>query len=74
MANPPRSPTTLTTSRNRALDVGTDRGGFPDSIPYDNQAGVPVSAAGGNHKQNVERNGNAFTPGAPAAPDPKPFK
>jgi hypothetical protein len=72
--NPPRSPTNLTTSRNRALDIGTDRGGFPDDLPYDVKAGAPTAAAGGAYRQNVERAGSAFTPGAPAAPDPKPFK
>lgn len=74
MANPPRSPTNLTTSRNRALDLGTDRGGFPDSLPYDPTAGVPTSVAGGTYRENVPRDGTALTPGTPAAADPKPFK
>lgn len=74
MARPPRSPTTLNTPRNRALDVGTSPGGFPDdAVPMDHGAGVPASVAGGQYRDNVA--GSPFTP-APsgAAPDPKPTK
>lgn len=73
MVAPPRSPTNLTTSRNRALDVGTDRGGFPSSPPYDAAAGTPVGWPGsaGAYQHNV---GQAVPPPAPAPPNPKPIK
>lgn len=74
MAKPPRSPTTLNTPRNRALDIGTDKGKFPDDAqPMDHAAGVPASVAGGQYRDNVT--GSPFTnaPNGPA-PDPKPFK
>jgi len=74
MPSPPRSPTKLNTPRNRALDIGTDRGGFPaDAQPMDHEAGVPTSVAGGSYRDNVS--GSPFT-NAPngAAPDPDPIK
>ena len=74
MAKPPRSPTTLNTPRNRALDIGADAGGFPDdATPMDHKAGVPASSAGGAYQDNVS--GSPFT-NAPngAASDPKPIK
>lgn len=74
MANPPRSPSKLNSSRNRALDIGTERSGFPDGIPYDGAAGVPTEHAGGKHVPNVKHDGSAWpTPDARPA-DPKPFK
>lgn len=74
MPTPPRSPTNLRTSRNRALDIGTSRDGFPDSLPYDDKAGVPSSAAGGQYRENVPRDGMPPNPGPAPATDPKPFK
>lgn len=74
MAKPLRSPTTLNTARNRALDIGTDAGGFPDDAqPMDYAAGVPASVAGGAYRDNVA--GSPFTtaPSGPAS-DPKPIK
>lgn len=77
MAQPPRSPTTIPGNpRNRALDIGTDRGGFPADVPYDYNAGCPVAAPmSGTHVPNVPRDGTPFT-NAPdgAAVDPKPIK
>lgn len=73
MPKPPRSPTTLNTPRNRALDIGTDAGGFPaDAVPMDHNAGVPASVAGGQYRDIA---GTPFTP-APsgAAADPKSIK
>ena len=73
MPSPPRSPTTLNTPRNRALDIGTDKGGFPaDAVPLNYEQGVPAASAGGTYS---DQQGTPFTP-APggAAADPKPFK
>jgi hypothetical protein len=69
----PRSPTTLNTSRNRALDIGTDKGGFPAEPAYDAAAGTPVGwpGSGGTFKANVD---SAIKPPAPAPADPKPIK
>lgn len=41
---PPPSPGTLRSSRNRALEIGTDRAGFQGGVAYDAAAGVPVVA------------------------------
>ncbi len=38
---PPRSPGSLRSSRNRALEIGTDRAGFQGGVEYDAHAGVP---------------------------------
>lgn len=71
MATPPRSPTNLTTSRNRALDIGTDRAGFPASPAYDAAAGTPVGwpGSGGTYERNVD----GVPAPAPVA-SPKPIK
>ena len=74
MSKAPRSPTTLNTPRNRALDIGTSPNGFPpDAVPMDHAAGVPASVAGGTHRDNVS--GSPFTnaPSGPAS-DPDPIK
>ena len=39
---PPPSPGDLRSPRNRALEIGTERAGFGDQMPYDTQAGVPM--------------------------------
>lgn len=67
----PRSPTTLNTSRNRALDIGTDKGGFPADLPYDVAGGAPTSIPGGKYADNVS---GAIPSADSAVPDPKPFK
>jgi hypothetical protein len=74
MPSPPRSPTTLNTPRNRALDIGTDKGGFPaDAVPMDHAAGVPSSVAGGTPRDNVS--GSPFTNAPEGAADcPSPIK
>lgn len=41
MAQP--SPGNLRSPRNRALEIGTNPGGFPPDLPYDPQGGHPVS-------------------------------
>ena len=70
----PRSPTTLNTPRNRALDIGTDKGGFPpDAQPMDHTAGVPAAVSGGAYRDNVPTAGHSGTPNG-AATDPSPFK
>lgn len=73
MSKAPRSPTTLNTPRNRALDIGTSPNGFPpDAQPMDHEAGCPASVAGGQYR---DQQGSPFTP-APSGPatDPKPIK
>lgn len=71
MSAPPRSPTNLTTSRNRALDAGTARSGFPDQADFDHAAGTPVGwpGSGGTYAETV-----TSTEPAPAAPNPKSIK
>ncbi len=39
---PPPSPGNLRSSRNRALEIGTQRSGFAGAAEYDAQAGVPM--------------------------------
>lgn len=69
--SPTRSPTSLNTPRNRALDIGTQRSGFPDVLPYDPHAGAPVGAPGvGGHYQM--QGPFVSTAGAPID-TPKPF-
>ncbi len=67
----PRSPTGLNTSRNRALDIGTAKDGFPADLPYDPAAGAPTSLPGGSYADNVS---GSIPPADRAVPDPKPFK
>ena len=38
------------TSRTRALDVGTDPGGFESTPGYDMKRGIPMAAAPGGYK------------------------
>lgn len=38
-----RSPGKLRSPRNRAIDIGTDPGGFPGDLPYDVKGGHPVT-------------------------------
>jgi len=65
---PPPSPGALRSPRKRALEIGTSPSGFPDSIAFDMQAGVPASMAGGTYQSQgpfvSERGGpiNAPTP------------
>ena len=69
----PRSPTGLNTSRNRALDIGTDKAGFSPSPPFDAAAGTPVGwpGSGGSYSHNVDP---SIPNPAPKPADPKPFK
>lgn len=67
-----RSPGAGKSSRNQALDIGTDPRGFPTDLPYDSHGGYPLGTPG---------NGGAFrdnppgpNPVVPLPPQPKPFK
>jgi len=73
MAKPTPSPSPggLRSSRNRALEIGTDAGGFPDDLPYDHTGGFPTSSPGqgGTHRDNV-----SGQPEVPMPTQPTPFK
>lgn len=60
----------LNSSRKRALEIGTDKGGFPADAPYDHQGGYPKSAPaqGGSYKDQAP-----VEPGDQGK-DPSPFK
>lgn len=68
---PPRSPTSLATPRNRALDIGTAASGFPDVMQYDAHAGAPVGAPGAAGTYQMQ---GPFVGGGTGPIDtPKPF-
>ena len=60
------SPGGLRSSRNRALEIGTEPSGFPPELPYEN--GVPAKDSGGSYKDNVD--GGIPNPGAEINPSP----
>lgn len=63
----PKSPGSTRTSRNRALEIGTESSGFGQSMPYEH--GVPAERSGGTYQDNVH---GVVDPGAPV--NPSPFK
>lgn len=71
MSKPPPSPGTTRTSRNRALEIGTAKNGFPPELPYDYAGGFPAGTPGqgGTHRDNV----SGIQP-APMPAQPKPLK
>ncbi len=71
MSKPMPSPGTTRTSRNRALEIGTAKDGFPADLPYDYAGGFPTGTPGqgGTFHDNV----SGATP-APMPAQPKPFK
>lgn len=48
---PPPSPGALRSSRKRALEIGTERGGFQGGVSYDARAGVPTGASTGYYEE-----------------------
>ena len=69
---PQKSPGSLRSSRNRALEIGTSGPGFPENAagPYDAPAGVPATHSGGTYRDNTA---GVPDPGAPVTPA-TPFK
>lgn len=71
MSKPPPSPGATRTSRNRALEIGTARDGFPADLPYDYAGGFPTGTPGqgGTHRCNV-----TGMPEVSMPEQPKPIK
>jgi hypothetical protein len=67
---PQPSPGNLRSSRNRALEIGAAREGFPDNAagPYNPQAGTPADAAGGNYGADTAHTKDPGPPVNPATP------
>lgn len=62
---PPPSPGALRSSRNRALEIGTQPSGFQGVVEYDAQAGVPKVAGVTTAGHYVEQPPMISTAGSP---------
>lgn len=69
---PPKSPGALRSSRNRALEIGTERSGFQGGVGYDAAAGVPMVAGVTTAGHYVEMPPHVGGPGG-AVNTPVPF-
>jgi hypothetical protein len=70
---PQKSPSNLDSSRNKALEIGTDKSKFHTDLPYDHTGGFPTGTPGngGSAKDNV---GPGMIDPGPLPTQPKPFK